>query len=68
MTYGVSAVPEEIAPNYSAGRYVGPAKGSKASGSYLVNTFDLKSRPLYNLEALTFHEAVRSSSANIHIR
>jgi len=67
MTYGVSAVPEEIAPNYSAGRYVGPAKGSKASGSYLVNTFDLKSRPLYNLEALTFHEAVPGHHLQISI-
>ena len=67
MTYGVAPVPKEIAPNYTAGRYVGPAKGSNSPGYYLVNTFNLKSRPLYNLEALTFHEAVPGHHLQISI-
>ncbi|MEE2877185.1 MAG: DUF885 domain-containing protein [Candidatus Neomarinimicrobiota bacterium] len=58
LPYGVQAVPDHIAPKYTAGRYVGPAKGSTEPGYYWVNTYALDNRPLYNLEALTLHEAV----------
>lgn len=58
VPYTVEPVPEELAPRYTAGRYVSPAHGSTQPGIYWVNTHDLGSRPLYNLEALTFHEAV----------
>ena len=47
--FTIRAVPAEIAPFYTAGRG-GP-------GVYLVNTYDLGSRPLYNLTALTLHES-----------
>jgi uncharacterized protein (DUF885 family) len=47
--FAIKPVPKEIAPFYTAGRG-GP-------GVYLLNTFDLKSRPLYNLTALTLHES-----------
>jgi uncharacterized protein (DUF885 family) len=54
--YGIRAVPEEVAPNYTGGRYnPGPLGGA---GEYWVNTYQLKSRPLYVLPALTLHEAV----------
>jgi len=56
--YGVEPVPADIAPKYTGGRYNGaPLEGHRA-GAYWVNTFALDTRPLYNLEALTFHEAV----------
>lgn len=58
VPYTVEPVPPELAPRYTAGRYVSPAHGSTQPGIYWVNTHDLDSRPLYNLEALTFHEAV----------
>lgn len=58
LPYGVEPVPASIAPKYTAGRYVGPAKGSTEPGLYWVNTYALESRPVYALEALTFHEAV----------
>jgi uncharacterized protein (DUF885 family) len=51
-------VPEHIAPKYTAGRYVGAPGESTRAGSYWVNTYDLPSRSLYTLEALTLHEAV----------
>ena len=54
--YGVRAVPAEIAPNYTAGRYNPGAIG--AAGEFWVNTYALNTRPLYNLPALTLHEAV----------
>jgi uncharacterized protein (DUF885 family) len=47
--FAIKPVPEDLAPFYTAGRG-GP-------GIYLVNTYDLRSRPLYNLTALTLHEA-----------
>ncbi|HEX7846381.1 MAG TPA: DUF885 domain-containing protein [Chitinophagaceae bacterium] len=56
--YGVEPVPEHLGPTYTAGRYSGSSLNSKRAGFYWVNTYDLKSRPLYNLEALTLHEAV----------
>lgn len=47
--FAIVPVPADIAPFYTAGRG-GP-------GQYLVNTYDLPHRPLYNLTALTLHES-----------
>ena len=47
--FAIVPVPPEIAPYYTAGRG-GP-------GQYLVNTYDLPSRPLFQLPALTLHES-----------
>jgi uncharacterized protein (DUF885 family) len=56
--YGVEPVPDDLAPKYTGGRYVGaPLDGARA-GTYWVNTYALESRPLYTLESLTLHEAV----------
>ncbi|MBO3099174.1 DUF885 domain-containing protein [Gelidibacter pelagius] len=56
--YGVAPVPDAIAPKYTAGRYIGTSKESTEPGYYWVNTYDLPSRTLYTLPALTVHEAV----------
>ncbi len=56
--YGVAPVPDAIAPKYTGGRYVGTDKNSTDPGYYWVNTYDLPSRTLYTLPALTVHEAV----------
>ncbi len=56
--YGVEPVPEAIAPNYTTGRYVAAAPDSNKGGMYWVNTYDLKSRPLYELPSLTLHEGM----------
>nr|WP_252723128.1 DUF885 domain-containing protein [Tamlana agarivorans] len=56
--YGVAPVPDAIAPKYTTGRYVGTSKNSTEPGYYWVNTYDLPSRTLYTLPALTVHEAV----------
>jgi uncharacterized protein (DUF885 family) len=47
--FGIDPVPPAIAPFWTAGR------GS--AHTYWVNTYDLPSRPLYNLPALTLHES-----------
>jgi len=56
--YGVMPVPEALAPKYTAGRYSSSPRDSTEPGWYWVNTWALETRPLYNLEALTLHEAV----------
>jgi uncharacterized protein (DUF885 family) len=56
--YGVEPVPADIAPKYTGGRYNGAPQDGHRAGTYWVNTYALDTRPLYNLEALTFHEAV----------
>jgi len=65
--YGVAPVPEAIAPKYTAGRYIGAPPGSTQPGWYWVNTHALESRPLYNLEALTLHEAVPGHHLQIEL-
>ncbi|MBY0422888.1 MAG: DUF885 domain-containing protein [Parvularculaceae bacterium] len=56
--YSVQPVPAAIAPNYTSGRYSGAAPGGVRGGEYWVNTYALDKRPLYELPALTLHEAV----------
>ncbi|MCF1426473.1 MAG: DUF885 domain-containing protein [Shewanella sp.] len=55
--YGIKEVPAEIAPKYTTGRYSG-ASNEREAGYYWVNTYALDKRPLYEMEALTLHEAV----------
>lgn len=55
--YGVVPVPAAIAPNYTGGRYSGSYSETTA-GFYWVNTYNLPSRTLYTIPALTAHEAV----------
>ncbi|MGQ4583494.1 DUF885 family protein [Lysobacter sp. F60174L2] len=47
--FTIVPVPPSIAPFWTAGR--------GGSNTYWLNTYDLPSRPLYNLPALTLHEA-----------
>ena len=54
IRFGIVPVPPEIAPFYTAGR--------GGMRSYLVNTYDLPSRPLYALPALTLHESAPGHS------
>ena len=58
LSYGVMKVPDEIAKNYTTGRYWGGSPEAGRAGFYVVNTYDLPQRPLYNLPALTAHEGV----------
>jgi uncharacterized protein (DUF885 family) len=58
MPYGIRAVPDYAAEGETAAYYnPGLGDGTRA-GMYYVNTYDLPSRPLYEIEALSLHEAV----------
>ena len=58
MQYTVAPVPDHIAPKYTAGRYIPTSPGNTEPAYYWVNTYNLPSRSLYTLEALSLHEAV----------
>lgn len=58
LPYGIREVPSFSAPGSTAAYYQpGCGDGSRA-GYYYVNTYDLPSRPIYEIEALSLHEAV----------
>lgn len=48
--FAIEPVPADIAPYYTSGR--------GGADTYLVNTYDLPSRPLFNMPALTLHESM----------
>ncbi len=58
MPYGLKPVPEYIAPRTTAAYYERPSGDGTKAGYFNMNTYNLKNRPLYTVEALSFHEAV----------
>ncbi len=56
--YGIRPVPEHIAPQTTTAYYWPPPGDGSQAGFYYVNTYNLKSRPLFEIEALSLHEAV----------
>jgi uncharacterized protein (DUF885 family) len=57
--FGIVPVPPDLAPFYTSGRG-GP-------GQYLLNTYKLEIRPLYNLPALTLHESAPGHAFQVPI-
>ena len=67
LPYGVRPVPREIEDNYTTGRYFQGSMQLGVAGGYMVNTGRLDQRPLYELPALTLHEAVPGHHLQIAI-
>jgi len=57
--FTIKPVPPDLAPFYTSGR--------GGLGVYLVNTYDLPHRPLYNLTALTLHESAPGHAFQIPV-
>jgi uncharacterized protein (DUF885 family) len=58
MPYGIREIPAYIAPRTTTAYYTRPAGDGTRAGFYWVNTHELASRPVYEVEALSLHEAV----------
>ena len=58
LPYGLRAVPDEIAEGTTTAYYSPGSPPSGIAGHYYVNTSKLDQRPLWELPALTAHEAV----------
>jgi uncharacterized protein (DUF885 family) len=58
LPYGVREIPPEIAEGTTTAYYGQGSPASGLAGTYYVNTSKLDQRPLWELPALTLHEAV----------
>jgi uncharacterized protein (DUF885 family) len=58
LPYGVREIPAEIAEGTTTAYYGQGSPASGLAGTYYVNTSKLNQRPLWELPALTLHEAV----------
>lgn len=58
LPYGLREIPKETAETTTTAYYNQGSPASGIAGTYYVNTSKLDQRPLYELPALTIHEAV----------
>ncbi len=56
--YGLREIPSYIAPTTTSAYYTQPSGDGSRAGFYYLNTYNLKSRPNFEMEALSLHEAV----------
>lgn len=58
LPYGVTAMPDHHSKSQTKAYYANGSLTAGRPGWFTVNTYDLKSRPKWEMEALTLHEAV----------
>jgi len=58
LPYGVTTIPSYTAKSQTTAYYQPGAPDAGRPGWFYVNTYDLKSRPKWEMEALTLHESV----------
>jgi len=67
LPYGVIPIPSYSEKSQTTAYYQGGSLEAGRPGYYYVNTYDLKSRPKWEMEALTLHEAVPGHHLQISI-
>jgi uncharacterized protein (DUF885 family) len=58
LPYGVCVIPEFKAPSDTTAYYQPGAPSAGRPGCYFVNTYNLRARPKWEMEALSLHESV----------
>ena len=58
LTFGVKEVPMFAAPSQTTAYYMPGSLKSGVAGTFYVNTYKLETRPKWEMEALSIHEAI----------
>lgn len=58
LPYGITTIPSYAAPSQTTAYYAQGSPAAHRAGQYYVNTYKLETRPIWEMEALTVHEAV----------
>jgi uncharacterized protein (DUF885 family) len=58
LPYGVTPIPDFVAPSQTTAYYQEGSPEAGRAGQYFVNTYNLKARPKWEMEALSLHESV----------
>jgi uncharacterized protein (DUF885 family) len=58
LPYGISPIPSYAERSQTTAYYQPGSPEGHRAGTYFVNTYDLTARPQWEMQALTFHEAV----------